>query len=422
VLRVSLVCLVVAAALSSRADELNWNDPQSVARAAADVSPSLLELKSEIAAARERVTSAGSLPNPILMTGVENQQVDLSIDRQMTMYTAGLSQTITRRSRRQALRTVAELAVEKLEHQYEARRAEIERDVLQAYYDASAAQSQLAATEEVGTLAGTIAQSARIRYETGAVPQSDMIRAKLQQSDVKHQALALRARRAEAVAKLAALLNLASDANVPLFANAMKHEHGAQEEPATVPVTTPAIAALEVDVRSADEEIALAKLTGKPDWNVEASYGIRPYEKDTISVVGRIELPLRKNTTIEPRIREAMARREAASRQIAVLRQQLRQDLGIAAARRAEARDQIELHLSELVPQAKLGFESALSSYAAGKETFESTLSSLQSYLALNIDYYDFLRQEQQAEAEIVALRHGARSAGRQDAAIGGMR
>jgi outer membrane protein TolC len=420
-LRVSLACLVFAVALTSRADEIDWNDPQSVARGAAAVSPSLRELKSQLDAARERVTSAGSLPNPMLMTGVENQQFDLTIDRQMTMYTAGISQTLTRKSRRLAMKTLAQFDVERLEHEYESNRAEVERDALDAYYDAAAAQSQLAATEEVAALAGTIGDAARIRYETGVVPQSDMIRAKLQQSDVRHQSLALRARRAEAVAKLAAFLNV-DDAAVPPFAAGMSHQHAAAA-PATVPETTPAIAALETDVRAADEEVALAKLATRPDWNIEASYGIRPYEKDTISVIGRIELPIRKRSTIEPHIREAIARREAAARQIEVLRQQLRLELGVAAARRNEAREQIDLHLNELVPQAKLGFQSALSSYQSGKETFESTLSSLQSYLALNVDYYDFLRQEQEAEADIVALRNGARSGAMLAvAAKGGMR
>jgi outer membrane protein TolC len=231
--------------------------------------------------------------------------------------------------------------------------------------------------------------------------------------------LALRARREEASAKLAAMLDV-SDADVPPL-NAHMHEHDGAPRVA-VPESTAAIAALQAQVRSADEEVAIARLATKPDWNIDATYGIRPYEKDTISVVGRVELPIRKSTTIEPRVREAIARREAALRQIEALRQQLRIALAIAVARRDEARQQIDLHMNELVPQAKLGFESALASYQSGKETFESALSSLQTYLALNVDYFDFWRQEQQAEAEIVALMNGAKPEVGSDAAMGSMR
>jgi outer membrane protein TolC len=402
------VCLAMAAPLGA----VDWQSPQSVSQAAAEVSPSLLALQSEIAAARERVTTAGSLPNPMLMGGVRDQQVDFSIDRMMTMYMVGASQTLTRKSRRDARRTAAELDVERLERQYDAQRAEIERDVRLSYYDAAAAQNQINATEEIERLTKTAVEAAKIRYETGAVPQSDLVRAMLESSDVRHQLVALRSRRQQAVARLVALLNLPPETQPPAFVlgSEMHHEHDGHEAPATLPDTTPAIAELEAEVQRADQEIRLAKLARRPDIDVEASYGVRPYQKDMFSVVGRIELPYRKSTIIEPRIREAIAMREAALQQIAILRQQLRRDLGVAAALRSEADEQIALHVEQLVPQAKLGFESSLASYQSGKTPFDSVLASLQTYLSLNVDYYDFLRQQRQAQADIEAIRKGARS------------
>ncbi|MGZ4809355.1 MAG: TolC family protein [Thermoanaerobaculia bacterium] len=394
--------------------QLDWNDPNAVARAAGDANPSLLVIKADIAAARERVTTAASLPNPMLMAGVENQQTDLTLDRMMTMYKVGASQTITRPSRRSALRVAAGLDVERLEREYEVQRAEVERDAMLAYFDAAAAQSEIAATLEIVNTAKTIVDAARIRYESGATPQSDMIRSTLERTNLQHELLTLRGKRHQAIARLVALLQLPAGTNVPEFglASGMHHEQASQEEPAVLPETSPALAALETEVRRADEEVRLARLSAKPDWNVEASYGVRPYEKDTISVTGRIELPIRKRTLIEPRIREATAQRDAALRRVEVLRQQLGEELGVAAAIRTEAREQMALHVDELVPQARLAFQSALVSYQSGKETFESALSSLQAYRTLNVDYYEFLRQSLQADADIDAIRRGARTGG----------
>jgi len=122
---------------------------------------------------------------------------------------------------------------------------------------------------------------------------------------------------------------------------------------------------------------------------------------------------------------EAIARRDAARAQIDVLRQQLAADFGEAVASRNEAIEQINLHVEQLVPEAKLGFESALASYQTGKSTFDSVLGALQTYRTLNVDYYEFLRQLLIAEAEIDALKHGA--TGRSgtalmNATMGGMR
>ncbi len=390
------------------ATDIDWTRPEPVVAAAVNASPILKRTASEVEAARERVTSAGSLPNPMVMGGVQNQQIDLSIDRMMTMYMVGVSQTLTRGDRRNALRTAAELEVRRLEQQYESERAEVEREVRLAWYDAAAAQSEIDSTDEIARLAKTTADAARIRYENGLSPQSDMIRAMLQESEIRHDLLSLRGRRQQAIANLVALLNLPANSDIPPFG--LGHQHEVQGSETSLPETTPAIAELQTEVAGTEEEIKLAKLARKPDWNVEASYGLRPYEKDMLSVVARIELPYRKSTIIEPRIREAMARRDAAMHQIDILRQQLRQDFGRAAALRDEARQQIALHVDQLVPAAKLGFESSLASYQSGQTTLESVLGSLQSYLTLNVDYFEFLNQERQAEADIEAIRKGARS------------
>src|SRR5207237_10248844 len=117
-----------------------------------------------------------------------------------------------------------------------------------------------------------------------------------------------------------------------VVAHPMRH-HGHQDD-VSLDASTPAIAALESEVERAEQDIRLAKLATKPDLNIEASYGMRPQQKDMFSVVGRIELPIRKKTTIEPRIAEAIARRDAARAEIDVLRQQLAADFGEAGASR----------------------------------------------------------------------------------------
>ena len=344
----------------------------------------------------------------MVMAGVQNQQVDLSIDHQMTMYTVGASQTLTRKSRREAERGKAELEVVRLQDEFASQQAEIEREVLLAYYEAGAARSQFEATSDLAALAGDAVSASRTRYEAGTAPQTDMIRSLLEQKQIEHQILKLTSRRNQSVAKLAALLHVAPS-EIPKFAL----EHGAHRHATFETVInpgSPALTALQAVVDEAEGDIRLAQLAIKPDINVEASYGLRPYQKDTISVVGRIELPYRRKTLIEPRVQEAIARRDAARQQIEILQQRLKQDLGVAVSQREEAVAQIELHESALVPAAKMAFDSALSSYQTGKETFESVLTSLRAYNALRIDYFDFLEQELRAEADIAALRKGARA------------
>lgn len=404
-----VLIILFAVSMAAPAFAVDWTSPDSVVQAAIDANPSLASLSAQIRAAQERVAPAGSLPNPMLMSGIQNKPIDLSHDF-MTMYMVGASQTIVRKSRRDALRHSAELDVEKLQREYEVRRAEIERDVRTAYIEAAAAQNQIAATDDIARLLKTVSESSRIRYETGSVPQADMIRATLEENNVEHQLIALRRQRSTAVARLLPLLQLQPNTPIPPFSlkHEMEHHHEGTFE-ATLPDTTAAIAELQADVARAEQDIRLAKLATKPDFNIEASYGARTGDRDMFSLVGRIELPIRKSTLIEPRIREAMARREAALQQIEALRQQLQQDIGVAVTLRNEAIEQINLHVDKLVPAARLGFKSSLSSYQTGKTTFDAVLDSLRTYIALNVDYYEFLRQQNVAEVDIEAIRRGAR-------------
>lgn len=421
-----LACVAGAFLIAGGASAaIDWNDPKSIVEAAITVSPSLREIDANLAAARARQRGAGATPNPMLMAGVQNQQVDLTRDPMMTMYMVGASQTFVRKERRESLQRSAAIDLQRLEKEAEVRRAGITRDVLVAYNEAAAAQNQILANEEIASLANMTADAARARYEVGAAAQIDIIRAKLEASNVRHEVLVQRRVRDAALARLRALLSLAPNEEIPSFAlhHAMEqHEHAEQ---ATLDPSTAAVAALESEVARAEEDVRLAKLATKPDVNVEASYGFRPQQKDMFSVVGRIELPIRKSTTIEPRIAEATSRRDAARAQVDVLRQQLQSEFGEAIVQRSEAIEQINLHVEQLVPEAKLGFESVLASYQVGKATFDAVLGALQTYRMLNVDYYDFLRQFLVAEAEIDALQHGAagrRAGAPMEATMRGMR
>src|SRR5438445_9767988 len=152
-----LACAAGVILVVNAASALDWNDPRSVVQAALAASPSLREIDAQLSAARARERGVGTLPNPMLMAGVQNQQIDLSRDPMMTMYMAGASQTFVRRERREVLQRAAALDVQRLAHEAESRRAEIARDALVAYDEAAAAENQIAANEDIAQLANTTA-------------------------------------------------------------------------------------------------------------------------------------------------------------------------------------------------------------------------------------------------------------------------
>ena len=250
------------------ASALDWNDPPATVAAAVAESPTIARLQSELTAARERIAPAGSLPNPMAMAGVNNKEIDLSDDPMMTMYMVGAQQTFTSGARRRAMRSAAELEAAAIEQQIEAARAEIERDVLVAWYDAAAADSKITTAEEIRMLIDAIVDAARVRYEVGTSIQADVIRAQLERSNLDHLILLLRGERSAAVARLLPLLDLPGNTVVPPLH--LPHATGRLgiSGSAVPPAGHPALVALQTEIERAEE---FASLRRTLSWS---SYGI----------------------------------------------------------------------------------------------------------------------------------------------------
>jgi outer membrane protein TolC len=388
---------------------IDWHDAEAVAREAVARHPALASIGVRTDAAQERTRAAGAYPNPMVMAGVQDQQVDLTRDEMMTMYMVGASQTIPRKGRRDALKRAAGLDVEQLRLEERSLREEIRRDVLFAYYDLAAADSQTTATEQLAAAVDAIVAAARFRYEVGTTIQADVIRAQLQRSNIEHQLLTSGGQRRVAAARLLAKLGLPITTEIPRLHLAHSTEAQEIEGAPVVPHDHPALAAVTNEVERREQGILLAKLIAKPDWNLEASYGMRPEQKDMFTVTARIELPIRKKSVIEPQIRAAVAERDAAALRLDEVRRKLLEGLGVAYAQHAEATKQLLLHEQVLVPQSRLAFDSSLAAYQSGRDNFESVLATEMEWLRLEVDYYDFLARHIKAITDFEAMQRGAR-------------
>jgi cobalt-zinc-cadmium efflux system outer membrane protein len=402
--------LLLYVILATPAYSLDFADPRALAAQALETNPTLIRLRANVAAARERIEPADALPNPMLMAGIRDKQVDLRDDEMMTMYMVGASQTLVRPDKRAGRRAVAELAVRSAERELDSVRAEIERDVRLAWYELASADMQLKTIADLREMIDAVVAAARVRYEVGTSAQSDVIRAQLQQSDLDLERLRLQARRRSAAARLLSLLDLPFTTEVPPLVMPENTDDVAIGATTTPPPDHPALASLETDVARAEAEIRLVRADERPDLDLEAQYGFRPMQTDMFSVTARIQLPLRNRQIVEPRIREAMLRRDAARARIDETRRALASAMAQAVVAHEEATRQLEFHASVLVPQAHLAFESTLAAYQTGKAPFDAILTTETAYHRLRLQYFDFLAAHAQAVVNYEALRAGARS------------
>ncbi len=252
---------------------------------------------------------------------MQNLNDDLSNDMSMTMYMVGASQAFVPGERRRSLERAAEAAARSLEATRRTLAAEVGRDAVAAWLTVAGIDERRQVVQTVLVVTDAIIASSRARYESGSAIQADILRAQLVRSDLQHTVLSLDGDRRIAEAALRSLLGLDSAAEIPR----LHLEHASPPAPPGAPIADdhPAIASLEADVERRLAEIDFAKSATRPEWSVEASYGYRPEDNGMISVLGRVELPVRRKQVIEPRIREAIARRDAALQKIEELRRSL---------------------------------------------------------------------------------------------------
>jgi outer membrane protein TolC len=127
-------------------------------------------------------------------------------------------------------------------------------------------------------------------------------------------------------------------------------------------------------------------------------------------VTASIELPLRRKQLVDPLVRAAAARGEAAAERIESTRRTLAQALAAARIRYEEDAVQLRFQDEVLTPQSQLALDSALAGYGSGKGTFESVLAAGQTTLRLQLDAIDLRASQAKALVDYDAILRGARS------------
>jgi outer membrane protein TolC len=337
-------------------------------RAAAEASASL-------------ATTAGELPDPKLIVGIENAPVEgpdkwsLTADG-MTMRRIGVMQDFVRGEKRELMATRAQAEAHREAALVAMQAAEIRKEVAMAWFDRLYAERSLALVDALAAetdlqVAGTTAQLAAGRMGT-----ADPLMAKGQRAALADRRLEIErmARRAEA--RLARWLG---------------------EDARRAPAGEPDIAALPVNVAklttdlenhpqlamfapmtaAAEAEAKLAAIATQPDYSVELSYGARGAAyTNMVSLMFRMDLPVFAGTRQEPAALARLKQAEQARAQAEEARRRYESEVRAALADYDIARARVERNEKEIVPLAEERAKAALAAYEGGRAELGSVLEA----------------------------------------------
>ena len=346
--------------------------------------PEYAAMQAEAEASGERVTPAGALPDPKFRTELRDitrmgeQSATLSPSRVgSTRYL--LMQDIPWFGKRDLKREIAELEADGAKGRALGTWADvagrIKVNFAQLYYVHR--NEQL--TREILDLMTRLEKVAQVRYSGGLAAQQDVIRAQVEQTNIRNELIALETEQHHLHARLNALLARPNNAPLQVPAQLRKLPAPVTLDYATleerVRTRNPQLFADESKIKAAEKSRDLTYKNRYPDFTL----GVSPIQYQNAikewELMVELNIPLQQSSRrsqereSESMLNAARSRKEATTNQVSA---ELAEALsGIEAARRTE-----NLLTNSLLPQAELTFKAALAGYETGKVDFATLLDS----------------------------------------------
>ncbi len=377
----------------------------SLVRESLEKNPEYARARAELAAERERIPQAGALGDPTLTLGIQNdgfQRIEIG-NMGTSFWQVMVTQPLPWPGKRGLREDVARSTASATEAGLERVRLTTVASVERAYVDLLLVRGQLELLEKLEVLWKEAEAIARARYEVGAVPQSDLVRAQLERTRLVQQRLALEA---SEQARLQALNRLrVHPLDEPIVTSRRISDVGTPPLPSTeeaaadAEARSPDLAQAHRSVVTAERRVDLARRERYPDFTVSAAImprgGLDPMWAASVGV----SLPIFAGSKQSRAVAENASRRDAETQAEETIRQILR----LRTRERLTALDAllktIRLYREGLLVQSDTAVRSTVTQYKVGRVPFASVLEVMRGFVADEGGYLDTL-----AEAQRVAI------------------
>ena len=347
--------------------------------------PDLAAARQGAAAARARVSPAGTLPDPMLSVSYENDGVSPSLGVEpMTRLSFMAQQAFPFPGKLALAEKVAHLDAGRGATRPERVALTLEAAVRRTYADLLEAREDLRLVDEQIATWRDIEEDIRIRYSAGMGTQQDVLRAQGERTRLLQQRRRDEAAEKSAVSALNQLLYRPAQSPLPTKKELIPGDlpgvpagHELLEEALEA---TPELkdAALAKDRTKLAADLARRNL--RPDFVASAAYMNRGGLPLMWSVGVGVSIPLWAGKKQRPLIVEAEALGEAASATEASLRRQVEARTEERLIRLEQIADEAKLDAEGVLVQDRLSVDAALASYRTGSVPFVTVLEALGTY------------------------------------------
>ena len=403
----SVVCCGFLAAMHLSSVFANSAERLSHDRAielALTTAPVLQEQRAAMDSAEAQSISAGRLPDPELLVGVDNLPITgadaYSFDRDfMTMRRIGVMQSFPNSHKRSIERERAQAAVGLAQQRTHQTQLEAARSVSQAWFSVYTAEALERSLGDLRTELMLSAEAARAGLASARGTVADALAAQAAVSELDDRMLQARAQTRAARAELAQWIG--ESAAQPLSeAPAISELPFTREQILSSLHRHASLRTIDQELVVARSDVELARAQKRPDWSAQLAYAQRGDAfSDMVSVEFRVGLPLFAGNRQDPMIR---AKRADLSKLEAERESKLRMhavEVTRALATWESARERMELYRRDRLPLARERVKASQAGYPSGAVPLLDVLASFVAEMELQRDYMRLTSEAAQAWA-----------------------
>ena len=354
--------------------------------------PQVVAAQSSLEGAQAFLPSAGRLPDPELIVGVDNLPINgadqFSLTRDfMTMRKVGVMQTVPAGAKRRYRAEVASREVDVALAGLSAARFETASAAAEAWISSAVAEETLERVRALKSDLGVQSSTARAALSSGRGTAADALASEATLARLDNQILELEQQRAMRRAELARWVG--DEASQKLGELTWKRELAVSPEQLIQEVALhPPLAPIVARVEAAKTEVNLARAEKRSDWAAQLSYAKRgPDYSDMVSLEFRVGLPLFAKHRQNPAIAAKLAGvRASEAEQDAALRMH-RAEIESMVAMWRSGRQRLQHYESTLLPLARDRSRAVLTAYASARGNIIATLDALRDEVDLQREY-----------------------------------
>jgi outer membrane protein, heavy metal efflux system len=380
-------------------------------------SPEIKASQSRIEAARLRIPQAGSLPDPMLMAGYQNEGFDRYTYGEMQgaqwMFTA--TQQFFYPGKRKLKEDMTERDAESLEAMHELLKLKTAARVKELYFDLFLAYKNIDLLKDKRELLARIEGLTLERYAAGKAMQQDVIMAQIE----KYMLLEKEEMLGQKIQSLEAMLAAAIGR---YKGSALPRPIEPAYQPFTMDIDTavdmatqhsPELKSRNKMIEAANVRLSMAQKEYYPDFALGASYFNRAREfPDMWAATVTINIPVYFQSKQKPAVMEATANKNLAEQELEATRLMIEAALRDNYSMLRSSERLMDIYQKGLLPKSRQDIEQALTNYSTGSGEAANIISRLKTLLDYESLYWGQRVEREKTIARLHAIATGLKDGG----------